>query len=283
MRSCAPPTTNRHRDGRAWDTADFHLHPENYESTFGNFLPLTDLLIACAYWHPAAPHLFSAADTQQPDFRINTIADVTCDVDGSIPVTRRSTTIQEPAFDYVPGTGALTAPYSAPDNITVMAVDNLPCELPRNASRDFGRQLLDNVFPHLLSGDAEGVIERATIAKAGQLMPRYAYLADYVALENWCWLWDNKKGGFPNGSRLFNIRFQILERLLKPVLDVFHGVAGFLLQLAEPLILLAISVIEIIIGEVAPLLLGLAFNLVPVTASFELGLVVDVILVDIHD
>ena len=172
---------HRHRDGRAWDTAAFHRHPENYESTFGNFLPLTDLLIACAYWHPAAPHLFTAADTRQPGFRINTIADVTCDVDGSIPVTRRSTTIQEPAFDYVPATGELAPPYSAPENITVMAVDNLPCELPRNASRDFGRQLLDNVFPHLLSGDAEGVIERATITKAGQLMPRYAYLADYVA------------------------------------------------------------------------------------------------------
>jgi saccharopine dehydrogenase (NAD+, L-lysine-forming) len=63
----------------------------------------------------------------------------------------------------------------------VMAVDNLPCELPRNASRDFGRQLLDQMFPHLLTGDAAGVLARATIAQAGQLLPRYAYLADYVA------------------------------------------------------------------------------------------------------
>jgi saccharopine dehydrogenase (NAD+, L-lysine forming) len=172
---------HRHRDGRPWDTADFHQHPENYESTFGPFLPLTDLLIACAYWHPAAPRLFSEADTQRPDFRINTIADVTCDVDGSIPVTRRAASIPAPAYDYVPATGALASPYSAPDNITVMAVDNLPCELPRNASRDFGRQLLDAVFPHLLSGDAEGVIARATIAQGGQLCPRFGYLADYVA------------------------------------------------------------------------------------------------------
>jgi saccharopine dehydrogenase (NAD+, L-lysine-forming) len=172
---------NRHRDGRPWDTADFHRHPENYQSTFGNFLPLTDLLIACAFWHPSAPCLFSHADTQRPDFRINTIADVTCDVDGSIPVTRRSSTIQEPAFDYVPATGELAPAYSGPGNITVMAVDNLPCELPRNASRDFGRQLLDNVFAHLVNGDQDGVLERATIAKGGQLMPRYQYLADYVA------------------------------------------------------------------------------------------------------
>jgi hypothetical protein len=172
---------NRRRDGRVWDTANFHQEPAAYESTFGNFLPVTDLLIACAYWHPAAPRLFEEADTRRPDFRINTIADVTCDVDGSIPLTRRSSTIEAPAFDYNPATGALEAPYSRPGNITLMAVDNLPCELPRNASRDFGRQLLDQFFPHLLGGDAAGVLARATIAEGGHLRPRFEYLADYVA------------------------------------------------------------------------------------------------------
>ncbi|MBD2722885.1 NAD(P)-dependent oxidoreductase [Hymenobacter armeniacus] len=172
---------NRRRDGRVWDTLDFHRNPQEYESAFGTFLPVTDLLIACAYWHPAAPKLFEEADTRLSGFRINTIADVTCDVDGSIPTTKRSSTIADPAFDYNPQTGQLEPAYSRPDNITVMAVDNLPCELPRNASRDFGRQLLDNVLPHLLGDDAEGVISRATIARNGQLMPRYQYLADYVA------------------------------------------------------------------------------------------------------
>lgn len=172
---------NRRRDGRVWDTADFHRNPQEYESTFGLFLPVTDLLIACAYWHPAAPLLFTEADTQRADFRINTIADVTCDVNGSVPTTKRSSSIAAPAFDYNCQTGELEPPYSRPGNITVMAVDNLPCELPRNASRDFGRQLLDNVLPHLLGNDAEGVVARATIAKGGALMPRYEYLADYVA------------------------------------------------------------------------------------------------------
>ena len=172
---------NRRRDGRVWDTQDFHKNPQAYESTFGNFLPVTDLLIACAYWHPAAPHLFSEADTRRPDFRINTIADVTCDVNGSIPTTKRNSTIAEPAFDYHPATGALEPPYARPENITVMAVDNLPCELPRNASRDFGRQLIDMVLPHLLGDDAEGVIARATIARNGELTEPYQYLADYVA------------------------------------------------------------------------------------------------------
>jgi alanine dehydrogenase len=172
---------NRRRDGRVWDTPNFHQEPQAYESTFGNFLPVTDLLIACAYWHPAAPRLFAEADTRRPDFKLTTIADVTCDVDGSIPLTRRSTTIEEPAFDYNPAADALEPPYARPANITVMAVDNLPCELPRNASRDFGRQLLDQFFPHLLTGDAAGVLARATIASGGHLQPRYAYLADYVA------------------------------------------------------------------------------------------------------
>lgn len=171
---------NRRRDGRVWDTPDFHRNPEQYESTFRNFLPVTNLLIACAYWHPAAPRLFEEADTSRAHFRIDTIADVTCDVDGSIPTTKRSSTIQEPAFDYNPATGELEPAYSRPGNITVMAVDNLPCELPRNASRDFGRQLLDNVLPHLIHEGTDAVVERATIARNGQLTERYQYLADYV-------------------------------------------------------------------------------------------------------
>jgi len=173
---------HRRRDGRAWDTAHFHEHPAAYDSDFGRFLPLTDLLIACAYWHPAAPRLFTEEDTQEPDFKINTIADVTCDVDGSIPLTKRSSTIAAPAFDYNTATGELGEAYSGPQNITLMAVDNLPCELPRNASRNFGRQLLDQVMPHLLGGDTAGVVARATIAEGGQLRPRYAYLTDYASL-----------------------------------------------------------------------------------------------------
>ncbi len=171
---------NRRRDGRVWDTANFHQEPAAYESTFGSFLPVTDLLIACAYWDPAAPRLFEEKDTLRADFKLDTIADVTCDVNGSIPLTKRSTTIEAPAFDYDPASGALTPAYSQPASVTVMAVDNLPCELPRNASRDFGRQLLDQFFPHLLGGDAGGVLARATIASGGQLHPRFAYLADYV-------------------------------------------------------------------------------------------------------
>ncbi|QDA60438.1 NAD(P)-dependent oxidoreductase [Hymenobacter jejuensis] len=172
---------NARLDGRVWDTPDFHHNPHLYKSTFDKFLPVTDLLIACAYWHPTAPKLFTEEDTRRAGFRITTIADVTCDVNGSIPCTKRASSIADPAFDYNPQTGQLEAPYSRPDNITVMAVDNLPCELPRNASRDFGRQLIDNVFPHLVGSQSDEVIERATIARNGKLTERYQYLSDYVA------------------------------------------------------------------------------------------------------
>lgn len=170
---------NIRQDEKVWDREDFYAHPELYKSTFDKFTKVTDLLIACAYWAPTAPKLFTEEDTKNPDFKINTIADVTCDIDGSIPCTKRSSTIEDPAFDYNPWTGHLEPAYNKQGNITMMAVDNLPCELPRNASRDFGRQLVDNVFPYLL-GDDDGTIERATITKNGKLTEKYAYLQDYV-------------------------------------------------------------------------------------------------------
>src|SRR5690606_28021172 len=117
---------------------------------------------------------------REPDFKINTIADITCDVGGSIPSTKRVSTSSEPAYDYNPQTTELEEAYSNPKNITVMAVDNLPCELPRNASRDFGRQIIDNILPHLINGDKQKILQKATIAKGGKLCERYSYLQDYA-------------------------------------------------------------------------------------------------------
>ena len=172
---------NARHDGKVWDTPDFYAHPEEYGSTFSKFSQVTHLLMAAAYWNPAAPRLFTPAEMRQPNFKINTIADITCDINGSVPCTKRAATIQEPVYDYNPGTEQLEPAYSQAGNITIMAVDNLPCELPRNASRDFGRQLIDAVFPHLFGSDNQQIIQRATIARNGKLMPRYEYLQDYAA------------------------------------------------------------------------------------------------------
>ncbi|AMM52747.1 alanine dehydrogenase [Rufibacter sp. DG15C] len=163
-----------------WDSQDFYHNPQLYQSTFSKFAKVTDLLMVCAYWNPAAPVLFTEEDMRDPDFKINTIADISCDVDGPVPSTKRASTIAEPAYDYNPWTQKEEPAYSSTKNITVMAVDNLPCELPRNASVDFGRQLIAHIMPALINGDTHGVLERATIAKNGVLTERYQYLHDYA-------------------------------------------------------------------------------------------------------
>ncbi|MEN7546521.1 NAD(P)-dependent oxidoreductase [Rapidithrix thailandica] len=165
---------------KPFDTADFYQHPENYASHFARFAEVTDLLIAAAYWDPHAPVLFTREEAKKENFRIKVVADITCDIDGSVASTRQPSTIQEPLYDYNPATEKVEAPLSNPGNITVMAVDNLPNELPRDASESFGRQLIDNVLNGLLVEDSEEMIARASIAKSGSLTQKYNYLQDFV-------------------------------------------------------------------------------------------------------
>jgi NAD/NADP transhydrogenase alpha subunit len=151
-----------------------------YENAFLPFAHSTDLLIAAAYWDPKAPVLFTAEDMKQQDFRISVISDITCDIEGSIPSTKRASTITEPFYDYNPETGELEAPFSSEKNVTVQAVDNLPNELPKDASRDFGRNLIEKVFPWLFGKDSDGIIERASVTKDGKLTERFAYLQNFA-------------------------------------------------------------------------------------------------------
>lgn len=159
---------------------DFFKNPEKYRCDFNKFLNVADILIAGAFWDPRAPKLFSSEDVKSKDFSIKMIADITCDINGSIPTTVKSSTILEPVYDYNRETSDLEAPFSNEKNITVMAVDNLPGELPRDSSRDFGLQLINNVFPHLLLSDKFRIIEKATIVDEGRLMPDFQYLEDYA-------------------------------------------------------------------------------------------------------
>lgn len=169
-----------HKDGKPFDRNEFHSFPERYYSDFLKFAQVTDLLLACAYWNPKAPLLFDQKDMVRPDFHLKAIADVTCDINGSIPSTKESSTILNPFYDFDPKTDAILPAFSSPNSISVMAVDNLPCELHRDASIDFGRQLIDKIIPELFSGDKNEILQRATIAQNGSLMPRYQYLTDYI-------------------------------------------------------------------------------------------------------
>lgn len=171
---------NEKIDGSAWNSTEFYAHPERFRSTFGKYTKDCDLLVHCSFWDPRAPILFSKKDMSTPDFRISVIADVTCDINGSIPSTTQPSTIEDKFYGYNPATGAIGEPFSN-DTITVMAVDNLPCELPRNASEDFGKELIEKVLPALLVKDGDGLIDRASITKGGALMPRFEYLSDYAS------------------------------------------------------------------------------------------------------
>src|SRR5690606_11717863 len=124
-----------------------------------------DMLIAGAFWNPKAPVLFTREDMQSPRFKISIIADITCDIGGSIPSTKKASTIVEPLYDYDPVTDSVEPALSHPDRVTVMAVDNLPCELPRSASEEFGRDLIDKILPLFLNDDPDAILQRATITK----------------------------------------------------------------------------------------------------------------------
>lgn len=166
--------------GDEFSRNEFYNHPDLYEADFLKYAEEADVLIAAAYWDPKAPVLFTRKDMTRDDFKIRVIADVTCDIDGSIPSTKRATTIEDPVYDYNPSDDQMEAAFSDEGNITVMAVDNLPCELPRDASTQFGSDFVRNVLPHLLENDEFGIIQRATIAEGGKLTARYSYLKDYV-------------------------------------------------------------------------------------------------------
>lgn len=168
------------KDGGHFNRDEFHKNPELYNADFVKFTKVADILMAGAFWNPKAPPLFSSHDMKASDFKIKIVADITCDMDGSIPCTKKPSTIPNPIYDFNPNSESLQDALCDERFITVMAVDNLPCELPRSASEEFGRDLIDKILKPLLEGDREGIIERGTIAKGGQLTAGFSYLQDYI-------------------------------------------------------------------------------------------------------
>jgi saccharopine dehydrogenase (NAD+, L-lysine-forming) len=171
----------RQKGGKKFIFSYFIKHPREFESTFLPFTKVTDILVAGHYWDPRSPVFFTKDDMKQPGFRISVIADISCDVNGPIPSTIRATTISDPFFGYNPQLEKEEPPFSRASNITVMAVDNLPGALPRDASHDFGKQLMQNALHDLLSETESPMIERATILKDGMLTPAFDYLSDYLS------------------------------------------------------------------------------------------------------
>lgn len=168
------------KDGREWDKSDFYKHPEDYRSKFSPYYKAADVMINAVFWHEGIEPFFTHEEMKHADFRIKIISDVSCDVPGPIPSTLRSTTIADPIYGYNPLLEREADPYLK-HHIDVQAVGNLPCELPVDASKEFGEQLLRHVLPFMLIDDKEQIIANATIAQNGQLTERYTYLRDFVA------------------------------------------------------------------------------------------------------
>lgn len=170
---------NKRIDGQILDFVDFTTHPEAYVSDFEKFTKVTDIYIAGHFYGNGAPMILTREMLNAKDCKIRVVADVSCDVNGPIACTLRSSTIAEPIYGYWPAENKEVDVFH-PAAIVVMAVDNLPCEIPKDASEGFGEQFMEHVIPAFFNGDKDGILERAKITEKGKLTPRFSYLQDYA-------------------------------------------------------------------------------------------------------
>ena len=171
---------NQRSDGNKFNKSEFFKNPVGYESNFMRFAKVTDMFIAGHFYGDNAPYLFTREDAKHPDFKINLVGDISCDIDGPVASTLRASTIADPFYSYDP-MSEKEAHFKIKNTITVMAVDNLPCELPKDASEGFGTMFLSQVIPAFFNGDKDGVLQRAKITTAEEtLTERFSYLQDYV-------------------------------------------------------------------------------------------------------
>jgi hypothetical protein len=167
-----------HAQNGTYQRERFHLQPQDYRCKFQPFTRTADILMNGIYWDKDMPRLFEWEDLAKPDFRIRTIADITDDREGSIPCNLGDSPMEDPIYGVDKMTRQRTAPYLQ-GSVDIMAVGNLPNELPRDASRYFGEQLIKHVLDPLVRGGSP-IIERATMVREGQLTAPYRYLEGYA-------------------------------------------------------------------------------------------------------
>ena len=170
---------NKRIDGQVLDFNDFVAHPEAYTSDFEKFTKVSDIYFAGHFHASGAPMILTKEMLNASDCKVKVVADISCDVNGPIASTLRSSTIEEPIYGYFPLEDKEVDVFH-PAAIVVMAVDNLPCEIPKDASEGFGEQFMEHVIPAFFNGDKDGILKRAKITENGKLTERFAYLQDYV-------------------------------------------------------------------------------------------------------
>ena len=169
-----------HKETGKYVRNDFHSNPQNYNCRFANYLSQTDILMNGIYWEKNIPRLFELEDLKRKDFRIKTIADITDDRNGSVPCNLGDSTIEDPVYGVDRSSFERTAPY-LPNSVDVMAVGNLPNELPRDASRYFGEQMIKHVLDDIRLGGSK-TIDKATMIKAGKINEPFMYMKGYAGL-----------------------------------------------------------------------------------------------------
>ena len=170
---------NKRIDGQVLTNSDFYNNPSAYISNFMRFAKVTDYFIAGHFFGDGSPYLFTREDAKNKHFNIRLVADISCDIDGPVASTLRASTIADPIYGYDPETSTEVA-YTTSDAITVMAVDNLPCELPKDASEGFGHTFVEKIIPAFFDNDSVGVLKRAKMTDNGQLTAAFSYLQNYV-------------------------------------------------------------------------------------------------------
>ena len=164
------------KDGKNYSFQDFTSNPHEYKTKIKNYIYDTDMLITGHYWEPKFPKLFYA--NQINEFRnLKIIGDITCDINGGIPTTIRSTSIAKPYYSI--DINSMKEIDLGNRGIAVMAVDNLPSELPNESSEEFGNSIISEVLPYLINQD-DGRINRATTASQGKFCPPFSYLEDFI-------------------------------------------------------------------------------------------------------
>ena len=166
------------KDNNTYERNDFHEHPEQYRCLFNEFLPHAHILMNGIYWEPGIPPLFTLQDLKDDEYNLTTIADITDDAHGSVPCNLGDASSDEPVYGVNLDTLQKEEPYHH-NCIDVMAVGNLPNELPRDASRFFGEQLIKYVLSDLVAG-GNSIIINATMLEHGNLTSNYNYLSDYA-------------------------------------------------------------------------------------------------------
>ena len=170
---------NIRKDGGLLNNADFYANPTEYISDFERFTKVADIFMAGHFYGNDAPYILTRDMLLKPDCKIKVVADISCDTNGPIVCTLKASTIAEPFFGYLPSSNSEVS-YAHPGAVVVMSVDNLPCELPKDASEGFGEMFMEHVIPAFFNNDKDGILARAKMTENGKLTTRFEYLQDYV-------------------------------------------------------------------------------------------------------